>query len=304
MITSVSRSFKVQHLTEFGYEKPVQRAVMLLRLQPRSNDRQNLVSFKFDIEPESVPVEFTDSFGNICHMMDFQSSDNSRVTIRSYSEVKTQASNVSQNDLESVTWDQVSESTELIRHWDYLSDSKWVYDSAQLREFATEHGIGRNDTPFSSLKTAAEKLIQALRYESGSTEVDSRIEDCLSLGSGVCQDFTHIMLAIARRWRIPSRYVSGYLHLFPDSDTLVSENASHAWAEFHFPNVGWVGIDATNNELVDDRYIMVAVGRDYNDVAPTKGVIYGGGKSSLRVNVTLLHSGDVRSGDTAPVADQ
>ncbi len=304
MSERVARRFKVQHLTEFDYENPVQRAVMLVRLQPRISNSQKLLSFGFEIEPQAQPVVFTDSFGNACHMMDFYSTEHSKLQVKSFSEVEVRPRGAAIEDFRSLSWEQMTSATDRIAHWDYLTDSQRVYTSAQLADFAQAHGLTRKSAPFATLKSAAEKLLKVLKYETGTTEVNSKIEDCLDLGRGVCQDFTHIMLALGRGWGIPSRYVSGYLHLYPENSALVTENASHAWSEFYFPQVGWVGIDSTNSAMIDNRYIRVAVGRDYADVAPTKGVVYGGGKSSLRVDVTLAHQDVLQDGRTPEQGEQ
>ncbi len=304
MIERVSRFFKVRHLTEFEYENPVQRAVMLVRLQPCASDSQKLLGFGFENEPQVQPIAFTDSFGNVCHMMDFHSSERSKLTVKSVSEVEVLPRGAAIQDFASLSWAQMKSATDKIGHWDYLADSTRVYASGRLVDFARSHGLTRKSAPFETLKTAAEELLKALKYETGTTEVNSKIEDCLDLGRGVCQDFTHIMLALGRSWGIPSRYVSGYLHLYPDTGEPVTENASHAWSEFYFPQIGWVGIDSTNNAIIDNRYIRVAVGRDYTDVAPTKGVVYGGGKSSLRVDVTLARWDVPQDGNASGQGEQ
>ena len=145
----------------------------------------------------------------------------------------------------------------------------------------------------------ASTLYAAFAYEPGSTEAHSSIEHILETGRGVCQDYTHVMLAIARSWGIPSRYVSGYLHSEGMSSEQSAGSASHAWAEFLLPGMGWVGVDPTNNTFADHRHIPVAVGRDYIDAAPTRGTVLGGGESSLEVRVSVAESNT--PGPAAPV---
>ena len=142
------------------------------------------------------------------------------------------------------------------------------------------------------MREAAGALHAAFRYEPGSTAVDSPIEHILETGSGVCQDYTHVMIAIARGWGIPGRYVSGYLHREGAAGEQSPEGASHAWAEFLLPDLGWVGFDPTNDTLADHRHVRVAVGRDYADAAPTRGVVFGGGESRLEVRVTVTGGGE------------
>ena len=291
-----SRLLEIRHVTVFEYHLAVQRATMLLRLEPRSDEQQQVLDFSYHIEPQATPVAIVDGFGNLCHLVDIQSLNQSSVVVTSSSQVQTfQPTNLAQDDaLERRTdW---SQSPDLVEHWEYLAYSNRVYACSELERFLTKHSIERLANPYRSIKETASIIYQNIRYEPGSTEVSSNIEDCLNQGSGVCQDFTHIMLAIGRSWGIPSRYVSGYLHLFPQDNAAISETASHAWAEFYFPELGWIGFDATNNTLVDNHYVRLSVGRDYDDVAPTRGVVFGGGSSTLNVKITLVQKNTDQSG--------
>ena len=282
--------FQIQHATNFRYEFPISRATMLLHLEPLSDAYQQVLNFDIEIEPAANPVSVIDSFGNRCHLLDIQSINRSSLCITSKAEVMILNSIDTLNALDQSSWDKLNQSVDRIQYWDFLSPSRRVYDCPQLNNFLAESDIQILDNPYASLKAAAKIIYQSLRYEPGSTEVNSRMEDCLEQRSGVCQDYTHILLAIGRKWGIPSRYVSGYLHLYPEIGHIITDGVSHAWCEFFLPDLGWIGIDATNNLVADNRYIRVSVGRDYDDVAPTNGVVYGGGRSSLCVNISLAHS--------------
>ena len=115
----------------------------------------------------------------------------------------------------------------------------------------------------------------------------SSIEHILESGRGVCQDYAHTMIAIARSWSIPARYVSGYLHLAGLDGEQALENATQAWVECLLPELGWVGFDPTNRCLADERHLRIAVGRDYRDVSPTRGVLRGGESRSIEVAVQV-----------------
>jgi transglutaminase-like putative cysteine protease len=123
-------------------------------------------------------------------------------------------------------------------------------------------------------KTAAE-IFTRLEYSPRSTRVDSPIDEALTAQRGVCQDFAHIFIALARHLGVPCRYVSGYLFHEPGSADRSADGATHAWAEVLLPDFGWVGIDPTNNSMAGERHIRVAFGRDYADVPPTRGVYKG-----------------------------
>jgi len=132
--------------------------------------------------------------------------------------------------------------------------------------------------------------------------VDSPIDDALKVRAGVCQDLAHIMIALARRIGIPCRYVSGYLSPSPDAHDRSVEGATHAWAEAYVPTLGWVGFDPTNDLLAGDRHIRVAVGRDYADVPPTRGVFRGEAGSELGVLVTIsLPNTPIKSDKVMPM---
>jgi transglutaminase-like putative cysteine protease len=123
-----------------------------------------------------------------------------------------------------------------------------------------------------------------LVYEPGATDVQTRADEVLALGRGVCQDFAHVLLAACRSVRIPARYVSGYLY----DQTLEGDNAaSHAWVDIWDEGRGWLALDPTHDRQQSESYVRVAVGRDYGDVPPTRGVYKGGASETLSVRVRL-----------------
>ena len=147
-----------------------------------------------------------------------------------------------------------------------------------------------------------EGIYRLFAYVPNSTKVDSPIEEALLSRQGVCQDFAHIMIALARPLRIPCRYVSGYLFHCEENghQDRSLEGASHAWVEAFVPRLGWVAFDPTNNLIGGDRHIRVAIGRDYADVPPTRGVHKGEAHSELAVAVTVSPSDVVPPEPPAP----
>ena len=136
-------------------------------------------------------------------------------------------------------------------------------------------------------------IYNKFEYNTGATRVDSPIDIALEARRGVCQDFSHIMLAMVRKLEIPCRYVSGYL--FYQSNASYQDrsaaDASHAWVEAWLPDLGWVGFDPTNNVIAGERHIRVALGRDYADIPPTRGVFKGNAQSELSVAVKVVPAG-------------
>jgi transglutaminase-like putative cysteine protease len=140
--------------------------------------------------------------------------------------------------------------------------------------------------PLTALRHLNKAMHDAFDYESGITEVHSPIEVALKEKRGVCQDFAHIMIAIARTWGVPARYVSGYMH-HRGHTARSSDDATHAWIEAWLPSLGWIGFDPTNDVLAGERHVRAAVGRDYADVPPTRGTFKGDAQSELGIAVAV-----------------
>ena len=137
--------------------------------------------------------------------------------------------------------------------------------------------------PGSVVMALANAVHQSFEYKTAATRVDSPIDEALASRKGVCQDFAHILIALLRRVGVPARYVSGYL--FHSRGERAAEGATHAWVEAWLPALGWVGVDPTSNVLAGERHVRVAIGRDYADVAPTRGVYKGMAAGTLAVVV-------------------
>jgi len=133
-------------------------------------------------------------------------------------------------------------------------------------------------------------LHEFFTYRQDVTEIDTPLSAFVEAGVGVCQDYTHAMLAVCRMLGIPSRYVSGYLETAPGRT--LGADASHAWVEAYLPGSGWMGFDPTNGTTVGQSYVKVGHGRDYDDVPPVKGLRRGGGTENLRVAVSVRRTPD------------
>ncbi len=285
------RRFLVEHLSDFRYQEPAQGSLMVLRLRPREDGGQRVASFALEIDPAASPVAFRDAFGNACHLFNVHRA-HEHTAVCSQADVETAPAPDLPDGMGRDAWKALAEIAAPLDHFEYLSPSRFARPSPALAAFTEANGLGRGDDPLSSLLELSHRLHTAFSYEPGSTAVDSPIEHILETGSGVCQDYTHVMIAIARGWGVPSRYVSGYIHREGAPGEQTPEGASHAWAEFLLPNLDWLGIDPTNDTLADHRHVRVAVGRDYADAAPTRGAVFGGGESRLDVRVTVLEGGE------------
>ena len=286
MSGDTSRRFLVEHLSDFRYEKPAQGSLMVLRLHPRADGGQRVTSFALEIEPAAAPIAFQDPFGNACHLFNVHRTHEHTV-VKSRAEVETAPAPDLPDRLGGDAWAALAEAAPPLAYWEFLTPSRFARPSPALAAFVEDKDLSRGGDPLSSLLELGRVLHAAFRYEPGSTAVDSPIEHILETGRGVCQDYTHVMIAIARSWGIPSRYVSGYLHREGAPGEQTPEGASHAWAEFLLPDLGWFGIDPTNDTIADHRHVRIALGRDYADAAPTRGAVFGGGESRLDVAVRV-----------------
>jgi len=141
------------------------------------------------------------------------------------------------------------------------------------------------DDFLASLEALARTFLERFRYEPGVTHAASTARDFFEKEAGVCQDFAHATLGVLRAAGVPARYASGYLH--DPGVPQGGELASHAWAQAFHPELGWVGVDPTHRKLVDWQYVRLAVGRDYGDAQPVRGVLRGGGAQELDVRVEI-----------------
>ena len=205
------RRFLVEHLSDFRYQEPAQGSLMVLRLHPREDGGQQVAAFTLEIDPAAAPISFEDCFGNVCHLFNIHRA-HEHTAVHSKADVETAPAPDLPDRMEKDAWDALAEAAAPLRHWEFLAPSRFARPSPALTDFTEARGLRRGDDPLSSLLELGRALHDAFRYEPGSTAVDSPIEHILETGSGVCQDYTHVMIAIARSWGIPSRYVSGYIH--------------------------------------------------------------------------------------------
>ena len=168
-----------------------------------------------------------------------------------------------------------------------LLPSQYAKPTDLLAELCEELRLERRGAPLNLLMEVNQALYDKFDYAPNTTKVDSPIDDALRARRGVCQDFAHIMIALVRQLKIPCRYVSGYLFHADKVKDRSPAGATHAWVEAYLGEAGWVAFDPTNNLLGSERHIHVAVGRDYADVPPTRGVYKGEAESELSVRVVV-----------------
>jgi transglutaminase-like putative cysteine protease len=278
-------AYSVRHITNFHYEPAVREVVMEVRMQPRSEARQRCLSFSLNVTPRANVMLYRDFLGNTVHHFDIP-GQHQQIQISAHALVEVMASPVpALQDLPD--WKKLDAAIASGDFWEMLLPSQYTQPTLLLEELAKEMRAERRGNPLELLLELNEALYRTFAYVPNSTKVDSPIDDALRARQGVCQDFAHIMTALVRRLRIPCRYVSGYLFHEAESKDRSSTGATHAWVEAFLGDVGWVAFDPTNQLVGGERHIRVALGRDYADVAPTRGVYKGDAESTLSVVVTV-----------------
>ena len=282
-------NYRVEHAMRFEYAEPVQASVMTLYLCPLRDRAQTLCEFSVRTDPEGRLFEFTDPFGNTAHFLD-RSRPHVRFEVRARSRVEVGPLASAPEGLEPGASEALLSAVRTPELYPMAQPSRFVRPSPALDAFVAAHDIAPGDDPLVSARELCAKLHDVFEYIPGHTRVDSPIEHILETGQGVCQDYAHVMASIVRGWGVPCRYVSGYLG--PEAEGEAT-GESHAWVECWFPGVGWRGFDPTNNTEGDERHVRVAVGRDYADVPPSRGVFRGNGGSKLETEVRI----ERRTGD-------
>jgi transglutaminase-like putative cysteine protease len=286
--------YRIKHVTTYRYSEPVTVSHNVLHLAPISTPRQHVFSCTCHIEPQpSVFHQRSDYFGNNVHSFTVQEQHTLlRVTMTSDVEVNP-----------AHTWETVSSES-----WENVQDllrnstqdaavlaSEFCHES-RLITLKKEYGdyASASFTPGRPIIEAALDFTQRINrdfiYDNDATSVHTTVEEIFTKRRGVCQDFAHIGIACLRSFGLAARYVSGYLETEPPpgQEKLIGVDASHAWLSIWCSTLGWVAFDPTNACLVGDRHVIVAVGRDFDDVSPTKGVILGGGMSQVSAVVDVV----------------
>jgi len=269
--------YLIEHETVLEYPEAVREHHVELRLTPREDSHQKLIGMEIETEPAAELRNYRDYYGN--HVNAFNVIPPHR---RLVTRMRAQVENILENPFDFPLIPHGKE-----REWlrDALCTTPSLYDYILSRSPATPHlGLLDQHLVFprhepgcqiiESVQQAMEWIGTVLHYQTGVTNVHSTLAQALSAGAGVCQDFAHLLIAIVRSWKIPARYVMGYLASRHEGEESFPP-ATHAWAEVIIPGRGWTGFDATQRILANDQFIPVAVGRDYLDAAPQRGSFKG-----------------------------
>jgi transglutaminase-like putative cysteine protease len=270
---------EVTHTTDLTYSDLISESVMELRMCPRQEGDQHRLSFALAIGPRTGVTPYFDWLGNTVHAFTVNRFHR-QIRIVATSVVETQRFRLDPLDLLDVY--PATEAPEYDT-WDFLNFSGPIVDSPALRKLADEIKPEIGEPMGAAVQRILDLISSRFTYRQGITTAASPITETLDHCAGVCQDFTHLMIGLARAMKIPARYVSGLVH--PDLERYKGASQTHAWCELLFPSTGWVGFDPTNHCTVTQNFVKVAVGRDYRDVPPNKGVYRGKASETIAVSV-------------------
>ena len=285
----------VVHETAYDYAPMVRTAQHMAHLKPAHTATQQLLSHRLTVDPRPAQqTESVDVYGNTRSFFSLQFSHD-WLRVQAESLVSTSATAPPE---ESLPWDQVAERMRYRRGTPYDAAAEFAFASPYVpRDEAFAAYAQPVFEPGRPLLDAARELMtriyQDFEYAPAATDVNTPALEALAERKGVCQDFAHIMLGCLRSLGLPARYVSGYLLTTPAAGQprLVGCDASHAWVSVYLPGAEgpgvWADLDPTNDRAPGEDYVTLAVGRDYSDVSPMRGVIHGGANHSLRVAVTV-----------------
>ena len=287
--------YRITHVTNYEYADPVSVCHNEAYLTPRTFERQVCDYHRLSITPTpSTSGRRTDYFENPLVYFSFNKGFET-IQIKTISRVEVFRPDKVADPLNTPAWETFREAFRAGGNEKALAASQFAFESPRIPTSKTLAEFGRIVfTPGRPLLDAVlaltAKIHEEFEYDSRATTVNTPVDEVLEKRKGVCQDFAHLEIAILRSLGLAARYVSGYLRTYPPpgKPQLVGADASHAWLSVYCGDLGWVDVDPTNNEQVQDEHISLAWGRDYGDVCPLKGVYVGGGKHSLHVSVDVV----------------
>ena len=261
----------ISHTTRYDYDAPVPYALQHLRMTPKSRmGHQTIVSWEIIVEGGEVELSFDDQHNNRVSLVSTEAGQ-SQLLIHCKGEVET------------------SDSAGMIGlHggfaplWYFRRTTPLTKAGPHVRKLI-KSSVDDNPSDLETLHALSHRVLNEVRYETGTTLSDTSAEEALALGKGVCQDHAHIFISAARLLGFPARYVSGYLLM----DGQKRQEASHGWAEIYVDNLGWVGFDVTNGICPDERYIRMATGLDYHEAAPVTGMRFGESGEAIQVELHI-----------------
>ncbi len=290
-------NYDVSHRTVYRFSSPVLQSQHVVHMSPRPVDRQRVKGHTLVIEPApTIRTERVDYFGNRVVLFDIE-QEHKELVVHARSTVRVTAP-TPVDFSKSTPWEELAHRVadprsgtdlEVVR---YACVSKHTRTTHDIAEYA-EQSFPAGRPVLAGAWHLVERIYRDFTFDSTATDISTPITQVLQQRRGVCQDFSHLVLACLRSLRLPARYVSGYILTRPPPGTprLAGADASHAWISVWSPEFGWVDFDPTNGLSPKDEHISIAFGRDYDDVCPIGGILLGGSEHSVRVGVDVIPIG-------------
>jgi transglutaminase-like putative cysteine protease len=275
--------YKIHHITKYKYDRPVRESANQIKIYSYNKIGQEILSHELVITDEPNINKFNDYWNNTVGYFTV-SKPHQELVIDSRLIAKTFFYEIDESLSTKKDW-QIFESE--------ISKNIILLDLVQIEKIKSQDKIqlylndidAYNLSPLEAAKKCNQFIFENFRYVKGITTVETTVDEILEFRSGVCQDFAHVLLQMLHTIGIPSRYVSGYI--CPNKNGMRGEGATHAWVDAFIPNIGWIGLDPTNNCYANEHHIQLAVGRDFSDCTSVKGTFKGPANHELMVYVSV-----------------
>lgn len=301
---SQNRHYRLTHLTTYAYPEEVTSSYGRAALLPRPGGGQQVHASRLTVTPEAAEMrDHRDFHGNLSSYFHV-TEPHTELQVRSSSVLTVTRRRADRSRLPNVPWEMAAQAVRTVFSPEARRDgsiagglaiaesrlaSPMIDLGEQVRDYAAPSFAPGRPVP-DVVEDLCRRIYTDFEYRSGSTTVRTRLPEVLERRTGVCQDFAHLLIGCARSMGLAARYVSGYIETRPPEgeEKLRGVDASHAWASVWMPGGGWLHIDPTNDQFIDNRYVVLGSGRDYRDVSPLRGIVFTDGRGSqLDVGVDL-----------------
>lgn len=266
---------RISHSTTYRYEPPASSVIQILRMTPGNHDGQYVADWQIDVSTDSRLDMHDDAFGNITHVLTHGPVADLTVSVEGLIDTQDTGGVLRGTD-------------ERFPPSLFLRASPLTTADPAIAAFAGGLRADAEDNVLNFLHALMVGINTHMTFDPDPTNTGTSAAEAFTLRRGVCQDYAHILIACARACGVPARFVSGH---FLRADGVVHQQAGHAWAEAHVPDLGWVGFDPANGISTTDAHARVAIGLDYLGAAPVRGTRYGGGIETLSVAVRVDQAG-------------
>ncbi|MCW3089232.1 MAG: transglutaminase protein [Ferruginibacter sp.] len=275
----------IHHVTKYTYPEPVRDSANQVMLYPIKDENQEVQSQRLTITGEPFVEQFRDYYGN---------EAGSFMNIAPHKELRIDSNIIVVTKPIRYPTDEIP----IEKQWEYLLQIRYVVpfiDFLKQENFIAlpevkqiaDAGFYKSVSVFVAVQQLNKYVYDNFEYIKGITNVETTLDEIWKLRAGVCQDFAHMLLVMLRLLNIPARYVSGYV--CGHNNNLRGEGATHAWVEAYIPFYGWLGLDPTNNYIVSDGHVRLAIGRNFSDCSPVRGTYKGTAKQTLEVGVSVSY---------------